>query len=135
MSLLDKILRRSEPQPGTLLQAIWKNAVLAESANTIAVDGKRYFPPEDVRWQFLRPSDKETVCLWKGQAGYYHVEVDDERNRDAAFAYPNPQSAAAELKDYVAFWRGVKVRAAEAGVGVTPTAPGTSTPSTTRPEA
>ena len=91
------------------VRAIWNGAVLAESDKTVVVEGNRYFPPDSVNSEYLRETSKHTACPWKGQAGYYDVQVDGQRNRDAAWYYPNPKPAAAEVKDYIAFWRGVKV--------------------------
>jgi uncharacterized protein (DUF427 family) len=91
-------------------KATWEGAVLAESDRCIALEGNQYFPPDAVRWEHLKPSDTHTVCPWKGTASYYHVEVKDKRNADAAWYYPEPKEAAGEIKGYIAFWRGVKVR-------------------------
>ena len=113
MGLVKRLMGEREQRRPAKMQAVWRNTVLAASSNTISVDGKRYFPPDDVKWEYLRPSDKETVCLWKGRAGYYDVEIDGQRNPAAAWVYPNPQPAAAELKDHVAFWKGVKVRSVD----------------------
>ena len=90
-------------------RAIWNGAVLAESDRCPVVEGNRYFPPDSVRREFLRPSQTHTVCSWKGTASYYDVVVDGQTNRDAAWYYPAPKDAAAEIKDHVAFWRGVTV--------------------------
>ncbi|MCS7014244.1 MAG: DUF427 domain-containing protein [Chloroherpetonaceae bacterium] len=91
------------------MKAIWKNQVLAESDQTIELEGNHYFPPESVRKEFLRESDLKTVCSWKGVASYYDVVVDGEVNKDAAWYYPDPKEHAKRIKGYVAFWRGVKV--------------------------
>lgn len=113
MQLLGKLLDRDRaPEGAPAMRAVWKDEVLAESRNTITVDGRRYFPPDDVAWEFLRTNDRETVCAWKGVARYYDVEVGGELKRAAAWVYPSPQPAAASLKDHVAFARGVKVRSA-----------------------
>lgn len=90
-------------------KAVWNGEVLAESDETVIVEGNHYFPPEAVNLDLLRPSDKHTICGWKGQASYYDVVVDGEVNPAAAWYYPAPKPAASEIKDYVAFWRGVKV--------------------------
>jgi uncharacterized protein (DUF427 family) len=92
-----------------MTKAVWKGAVLAESDRTVVVEGNHYFPPSAVHREYLRPSDTHTVCPWKGTAGYHHVEVDGERNPDAAWFYADPKPAAAEIKGYVAFWKGVRV--------------------------
>jgi uncharacterized protein (DUF427 family) len=94
-----------------MAKAIWKGAVLAESDRTLTVEGNRYFPPDSVRAEYLKPSDTHTECPWKGTASYRHVEVKGERNTDAAWYYTDPKPAAAEIKDYVAFWKGVRIEA------------------------
>ena len=90
-------------------KAIWNGAVLAESDETIVVEGNHYFPPNSVNWEHFEESDAHTVCAWKGVASYYSVKGDGNVNKDAAWYYPNPRPAAADIKDYVAFWRGVRV--------------------------
>lgn len=90
-------------------KALWNNVVLAESDHCIMIEGNAYFPPEAVNRAHLRPSETHTVCSWKGIASYYDVVVGDHVNKDAAWYYPDPKTAAAEIKDYVAFWRGVEV--------------------------
>ena len=92
------------------MKALWKNAVLAESDKTVVVEGNHYFPPEAVHRQYLKPSDIHTTCPWKGQASYYHIEVDGDVNEDAAWYYPDPKEAAQNIKDHVAFWKGVEVK-------------------------
>jgi len=93
-----------------MYQAVWKGAVIAESDRTIVVDGNRYFPAESVDHECLEPSATRTVCPRKGGASYYHVWVDGESNRDAAWCYPSPGPAAMHIAGYLAFWRGVRVR-------------------------
>ena len=92
-------------------RAIWNDQVIAEApGNEIhRVEGNIYFPPAAVKREFLRPSDTHTHCAWKGEASYYNVVVDGMVNEDAAWYYPEPSAMAARIKDYVAFWRGVKV--------------------------
>lgn len=92
-------------------RAIWNGAVLAESDRCIVVEGNQYFPPDAIRREFFRPSATHTVCGWKGSASYYDVVVDGATNRDAAWFYPDPKAAAAQIKDHVAFWHGVTVEA------------------------
>ena len=92
-----------------MTKAIWKDTVIADSEQTVIVEGNHYFPPDAVRREYLAPSDKKTVCPWKGEASYYHVNVGGEQNRDAAWYYPAPQGAAADIKDHIAFWNGVRV--------------------------
>jgi uncharacterized protein (DUF427 family) len=92
-----------------MAKAIWEGAVLAESDATVEVEGNQYFPPQAINSEYFKPSDKHTTCPWKGLASYYHVEVNGKRNADAAWFYPEPKSAAQEIKGHVAFWKGVKV--------------------------
>ncbi len=89
--------------------ATWNGTVIAQSDATEMVEGNHYFPLESVKSEYLEPSDKSTVCPWKGTASYYSVVVDGEKNPDAAWYYPAPKDAAAQIKDHVAFWRGVTV--------------------------
>lgn len=91
------------------MKAIWQGKVLAESDTTVIVEGNHYFPMDAVRREFFNESDKHTVCPWKGRASYYNVEVDGETNANAAWYYPDPKDAAAEIADHVAFWGGVQV--------------------------
>ena len=90
-------------------KATWHGAVLAESDRTIVVEGNHYFPPESIRGDHFRASGTHTTCPWKGEASYYDVVVDGDVNKDAAWYYPDPKSAAEEIKNHVAFWRGVSV--------------------------
>ncbi len=83
--------------------------MIAESDQTVVVEGNHYFPPAALRREHLRDSQTHTVCGWKGTASYYDVVVGDEINRDAAWTYPEPKSAAAQIRDHVAFWRGVRI--------------------------
>lgn len=92
-----------------MAKAIWNNQVIAESDSTEIVEGNHYFPKESVKEEFLQPSDMQTTCFWKGEASYYSLEVDGQSNADAAWTYPEPKEAAANIKDHVAFWRGVTV--------------------------
>ncbi len=91
-------------------KAIWNGQVIAQSDATIKVEGNDYFPPESVDLRFLRDSPAQSVCPWKGTASYYDVVVDGEVVRGAAWYYKDPKSAAADIKNYIAFWRGVKVK-------------------------
>jgi uncharacterized protein (DUF427 family) len=93
------------------MRAVWHNAVLAESDDTIVVEGNHYFPPDSIRREHFRPSDTHTTCPWKGEASYYDVVVGTEVNKDAAWYYPEVKDAAKKIKGYVAFWKGVKVEA------------------------
>ncbi len=92
-----------------MAKGVWRDTVIAESEDTVVVEGNHYFPREAVNDEFLEPSDRHTTCPWKGVASYYDVIVDGEVNRAAAWFYPDPSSAAARVKDRIAFWRGVKV--------------------------
>jgi uncharacterized protein (DUF427 family) len=91
------------------MKAVWHEKVLAESDGTIVVEGNHYFPPDSINREYFQESKTQTTCPWKGQASYYNVVVDDDSNRDAAWYYPEPKEAAQEIKNYVAFWKGVQV--------------------------
>ena len=91
------------------MRAIWNNTVLAESDETVIVEGNHYFPPDSIQSEYFRASDTHTTCPWKGEASYYDVVVGREVNKDAAWYYPEVKDAAAEIKGRVAFWKGVKV--------------------------
>jgi len=91
------------------MKAIWNGVVLAESDATIVVEGNHYFPPHDVHHEYFKNSDTHTTCAWKGLASYFTIEVGGERIKDAAWFYPAPKPAADEIKEYVAFWRGVEI--------------------------
>lgn len=90
-------------------KAIWEGTVLAESEKTIELEGNQYFPPESLKKEFFRESEYHTVCGWKGSASYFDVVVDGNKNANAAWYYPEPMPAAKQIKDYIAFWRGVRV--------------------------
>jgi uncharacterized protein (DUF427 family) len=91
------------------MRAIFNGQVIAESNNTVVIEGNHYFPPDSVRKEFLTGSNTHTTCPWKGLASYYNVIVNGEKSNDAAWYYPNPKTLAEGIKGYVAFWRGVKV--------------------------
>ncbi|MDQ3035242.1 MAG: DUF427 domain-containing protein [Myxococcota bacterium] len=91
------------------MRAIWNETVLAESADTVVVEGNHYFPESAVRREHLRPSETHTTCGWKGVASYHDVVVGDAVNRDAAWYYPTPLDAAKQIAGHIAFWRGVRV--------------------------
>lgn len=91
------------------MRAIWRGVVLADSQDTVVVEGNHYFPAGTLTRQYFLPSDTHTVCPWKGLASYYSVQVGDEINVDAAWYYPEPKSAAAQIKGRVAFWKGVEI--------------------------
>ena len=92
-----------------MIKATWNGTTLAESDQTIVVEGNHYFPADAINRDYFQPSDTRTTCPWKGVASYYTVAVDGKSNPDAAWYYPEPKDAAAQIKDYVAFWRGVEV--------------------------
>lgn len=92
-----------------MAHASWNGILLAESDQTIQIEGNHYFPPESVNEKFLRPSSHTSVCSWKGTASYYDVVVDDKINSQAAWYYPEPLDGVTEIKGYIAFWKGVKV--------------------------
>ena len=91
------------------MRATWNGTVIAESSDTIVVEGNHYFPEAALRRDVVRPSDTHTVCPWKGSASYYNLEVDGQVNRDAVWYYPDPTPAAKEVAGRVAFWKGVVV--------------------------
>jgi uncharacterized protein (DUF427 family) len=91
------------------MKAIWNGTVLAESNDTVVVEGNHYFPPDALSREHFEPSSTHTTCPWKGEASYYHVVVAGRRNEDAAWYYPSPKEAAQRIKDRVAFWKGVEV--------------------------
>jgi uncharacterized protein (DUF427 family) len=91
------------------MRAIWRDAILAESDDTVVVEGNHYFPAESIDRQHFRDSATHSHCPWKGEASYYDVVVGDEVNRDAAWYYPEPKEAADNIRGRVAFWKGVKV--------------------------
>ena len=82
---------------------------MAQSDNTIVVEGNHYFPPDSINREHFKESTTHTTCPWKGVASYYEVMVDGEVNKDAAWYYPEPTQAAKQIKNYVAFWKGVNV--------------------------
>lgn len=92
-----------------MAKATWSGAVLAESDKYEMVEGNVYFPPEALKREHFRESDTHTVCGWKGTASYFDVVAGDQVNKGAAWYYPDPKPAAANIKGYVAFWRGVTV--------------------------
>lgn len=91
------------------MKAIWNGQILAESDHTIMIENNHYFPPSSLNKQFFIPSQTTSKCPWKGTASYFTLVVNGEENNDAAWYYPEPKEAAMEIKDYVAFWRGVEV--------------------------
>jgi len=97
-----------------MAKAVWNGQILAESDNTEVVEGNHYFPENSIKREFFSNSETKTVCPWKGcpwkgDASYYNIEVDGKINSDAAWYYPEPKPAASNIKNYVAFWKGVEV--------------------------
>lgn len=91
------------------MKAIWNGVVVAESNQTKEIEGNQYFPPEAIKKQFFKESSHHSQCPWKGNASYYHLDVAGKNNENAAWFYPDPKEAAQEIKDHVAFWKGVKI--------------------------
>ena len=92
-----------------MAKAIWNGTVIAESDKPLIVEGNLYFPRDTVHAEYLRESETHTICPWKGEASYYHLDVDGKENRDAAWTYTEPKKAAQKITDHVAFWRGVSI--------------------------
>ena len=93
------------------MRALWNGAVLAESDDTVVVEGNHYFPPSSIRAEHFQPSDHHTVCGWKGTCSYYDVVVDGEVNPNAAWTYPETKPEADNVRGRIAFWNGVRVEA------------------------
>ena len=91
------------------MKAIWNGKVLAESDDTIIIENNHYFPADSINREFFEDSDHHTTCPWKGLASYYSIKVDGDINQNAAWYYPSPKDAAKQIKDHVAFWKGVQV--------------------------
>ncbi len=92
------------------MKAIWNGVVIAESDDTIVVEGNHYFPEESIKREHVESSDLKTTCPWKGVASYYDLDVNGKRNPGAAWYYPDPKPAAKRVAKRVAFWKGVEVR-------------------------
>jgi uncharacterized protein (DUF427 family) len=92
-----------------MAKATWEGAVLAESNDIEVVEGNKYFPAESVQREYFKPSSQTSVCPWKGTASYYDIEVNGKKNPAAAWYYPEPKSAAKQIRGRVAFWKGVRV--------------------------
>lgn len=92
-------------------KAIWNDEVIAESDDTVVVEGNTYFPRESVRDDVLVPSETHTICPWKGKASYYSLSTNGQTTQDAVWYYPDPKPDAAAVRGRVAFWKGVKVEA------------------------
>ena len=91
------------------MKAVWNEKTIAQSDDTIIIEGNHYFPPDSVNTEFLVENSRTTVCPWKGTASYYDVVVDGKTNQAAAWYYPAPSEKASNIKNYVAFWQGVEV--------------------------
>ncbi len=91
------------------MKASWNGRLIAQSDDTVVVEGNHYFPADAVKEEFLQASDTHSVCPWKGTASYYHLLVDGKTNADAAWYYPETKSAAKEIQGRIAFWRGVEI--------------------------
>ncbi len=92
-----------------MITATWNGVVLAESNETVIVEGNHYFPPNSINKAFFKPSSRSSVCPWKSKAGYCDIVANGQVNSGAAWYYPQPKAAADEIKDYVAFWKGIKI--------------------------
>ncbi len=92
------------------MRAVWNGAVLAESDQCQMVEGNSYFPFDSLHQEYLQPSATHSTCAWKGEASYYDIMVNGQRNSDAAWYYPSPTQAAEKIKGYIAFWQGVEIR-------------------------
>ena len=91
------------------MKAIWNGKVIAESNETVVIEGNHYFPKDSIKTEYFKESETHTVCPWKGTASYYTVDVDGTQNTDAAWYYPEASDLAKKIENYVAFWRGVEV--------------------------
>lgn len=91
------------------MKAIWNNTIIAQSDSTIEIERNQYFPAESLNMEFFHESDHQTVCPWKGTASYFDLVVDGKENQAAAWVYRDPKEAAANIKGYVAFWKGVEI--------------------------
>lgn len=91
-------------------QAIWNGKILAESDDTIVVEGNAYFPADSIKKEYFEESKTHTHCPWKGEASYYHLNADGKKNEDAAWYYPETKELAKHIEGYIAFWRGVEVK-------------------------
>ena len=91
------------------MKAIWNKQIIADSSETVVVENNHYFPASAINKEFFVPSDTTSDCHWKGRASYYSIIVDGKENKDSAWYYPDPKEDAKEIKDHVAFWRGVVI--------------------------
>ncbi|TCK65205.1 nucleotidyltransferase-like protein [Winogradskyella wandonensis] len=91
------------------MKAIWNNTIIAESEDTVVIEGNHYFPHESIKSEYFKPSNTHTICPWKGTASYYTLNVEGSENKDAAWYYPEVSELAKGIKNRVAFWRGVTI--------------------------
>lgn len=91
------------------MKAIWNDTVIAESDNTIVIEGNHYFPPDSIKKEYFVESNLHSTCPWKGQASYYTINVNGDENKDAAWYYKQPSDLAKPIKDHIAFWKGVNI--------------------------
>lgn len=92
------------------MKAVWNNKTIAESNETLVIENNHYFPADSIKKEFFKNNGTHTHCPWKGEASYYTLEVDGKQNPDAAWYYPDPKHAAKQIKNYVAFWKGVTIK-------------------------
>lgn len=92
------------------MKAFWNNTLIAESNDTVTVEGNHYFPEESLNKALIVESSTTSVCPWKGTANYYSLIVDGKSNKDAIWYYKEPKEAAKQIKGRVAFWKGVQVK-------------------------
>lgn len=91
------------------IKAIWNNKIIAESDDIVSLEGNFYFPISSLKKEYIKESQFNSTCPWKGKAAYYSIEVNGKTNKDAAWYYPEPNNAAKEIRDRVAFWKGVEI--------------------------
>lgn len=91
------------------MKAVWNGQVVAESDDTVVIEGNHYFPPESIKAEFFKESETKTICPWKGTASYYNLVVDGAKNEDAAWYYPKVSDLAKAIKGRIAFWKGVTI--------------------------
>ena len=97
------------PQERTPMKAIWNGAIIAQSDETVVLEGNHYFPASSLNRDHVTFSNHHSMCAWKGEASYYSLLVNGEMNTDAVWYYPNPKPEADNIKGHVAFWKGVKI--------------------------
>ena len=92
-----------------MVKAIWNEQIIAESNNTIILEGNHYFPKKDIKQEFFTKTNHHTTCPWKGEASYYTITVKGKENKNAAWYYPSPSDDAKQIKDHIAFWNGITI--------------------------